>query len=125
VKCGITTTLETVRFQRPDRIDFRLVRDPVPHVVESFLLTAGDGGTELRWQGELGTTTATSPTTAATSRLAARRARARTRGGRWVDAAAEARKTACRRRFKAAPETIATHGGRQVDVGAQTRRCDC
>ncbi len=55
VKCGITTTLETVRFQRPDRIDFRLVRGPVPHLVESFLLTASDGGSELRWQGELGT----------------------------------------------------------------------
>ncbi len=55
VKCGITTTLETVRFQRPDRVDFRLVRGPVPHLVESFLLTANDAGTELRWQGELGT----------------------------------------------------------------------
>ncbi len=55
VKCGITTTLESVRFQRPDRIDFRLVRGPVPHLVESFLLTPSDGGTELRWQGELGT----------------------------------------------------------------------
>jgi len=55
VKCGITTTLETVRFQRPDRVDFRLVRGPVPHLVESFLLAPSDGGTELRWQGELGT----------------------------------------------------------------------
>jgi hypothetical protein len=55
VKCGITTTLETVRFQRPDRIDFRLVRGPVPHLAESFQLTANDHGTELRWQGELGT----------------------------------------------------------------------
>ena len=55
VKCGITTTLETVRFQRPDRIDFRLVRGPVPHLVESFLLTPTGAGTELHWQGELGT----------------------------------------------------------------------
>ena len=55
VKCGITTTLETVRFERPDRVDFRLVRGPVPHLVESFLLVASDDGTELRWQGELGT----------------------------------------------------------------------
>jgi hypothetical protein len=55
VKCGVTTTLETIRFRRPDRIDFRLVRGPVPHLVESFLLTATDAGTELRWQGELGT----------------------------------------------------------------------
>jgi len=55
VKCGITTTLETVRFQQLDRIDFRLVRGPVPHLVESFLLTPSNAGTELRWQGELGT----------------------------------------------------------------------
>ena len=55
VKCGTTTTLETVRFQRPDRIDFRLVRGPVPHLAESFLLSPNDAGTELRWQGELGT----------------------------------------------------------------------
>ena len=55
VKCGVTTTLETVRFQRPDRIDFRLVRGPVPFLVESFLLTASDDGCELRWEGELGT----------------------------------------------------------------------
>ena len=55
LKCGITTTLETVRFQQPDRIDFRLVRGPVPHLVESFLLTPSNAGTELRWQGELGT----------------------------------------------------------------------
>jgi hypothetical protein len=55
VKCGTTTTLETVRFQRPERIDFRLVRGPVPHLVESFLLTPSDTGTSLQWQGELGT----------------------------------------------------------------------
>jgi Polyketide cyclase / dehydrase and lipid transport len=55
VKCGVTTTLETVRFARPERIDFRLVRGPVPHVVESFLLDAADGGTRLTWQGVLGT----------------------------------------------------------------------
>jgi hypothetical protein len=55
VKCGTTTTLETVRFHRPDRIDFRLVRGPVPHLTESFLLSPSDTGTQLRWQGELGT----------------------------------------------------------------------
>jgi hypothetical protein len=55
VKCGVTTTLETVRFERPNRVDFRLVRGPVPHVVESFLLTPSQEGTVLRWQGELGT----------------------------------------------------------------------
>ena len=55
VKCGVATTVETVRFERPGRIDFRLVRGPVPHVVESFLLEESDDGTELRWKGELGT----------------------------------------------------------------------
>jgi Polyketide cyclase / dehydrase and lipid transport len=55
VKCGTTTTLETVRFTRPERIDFRLVRGPAPHLAESFLLEARDGGTNLTWQGELGT----------------------------------------------------------------------
>jgi hypothetical protein len=55
VKCGVATTLETVRFERPHRIDFRLVRGPVPHVVESFLLTSKGEASELRWQGELGT----------------------------------------------------------------------
>jgi hypothetical protein len=55
VKCGVTTTVETVRFERPERIDFRVVRGPVPHVVESFLLDDRDGGTTLTWEGELGT----------------------------------------------------------------------
>ena len=55
VKCGSTTTVETVRFQRPQRIDFRVVRGPIPHVVESFLLDEEQPGTRLRWQGELGT----------------------------------------------------------------------
>ena len=55
VKCGTTTTVETVRFQRPNRIDFRLVRGPVPHLRETFQLSPTDTGSELRWQGELGT----------------------------------------------------------------------
>ena len=33
-----TTTVETVRFERPHRIDFRLLRGPVPHVVETYEL---------------------------------------------------------------------------------------
>ncbi|MEZ0067254.1 hypothetical protein ABIA32_003267 [Streptacidiphilus sp. MAP12-20] len=49
-------TVETVRFTRPDRIDFRLTRGPVPHVVESFTLTeTAAGGTRLEYAGELGT----------------------------------------------------------------------
>jgi hypothetical protein len=55
VKCGATTTLETVRFERPERIDFRVVRGPVPHVMESFVLEGAEGGTRLTWEGELGT----------------------------------------------------------------------
>jgi hypothetical protein len=55
IKCGTTTTLETVRFQRPERIDFRVVRGPIPHVVESFLLYEEEPGTRLRWEGELDT----------------------------------------------------------------------
>jgi len=55
VKCGVTTTVETVRFERPDRVMFRVVRGPVPHVAESFVLAEVDDGTELIWEGELGT----------------------------------------------------------------------
>lgn len=51
----VATTLETVRFQRPSRIDFRLVRGPVPHVVESFVLSDAGSGTSLVYEGELGT----------------------------------------------------------------------
>ncbi len=54
VPTGVTTTVETVRFERPGRIDFRLVRGPVPHVAESFVLDEVEGGTRLTWQGELG-----------------------------------------------------------------------
>jgi hypothetical protein len=55
VRCGVASTVETVRFRRPERVDFRVVRGPVPHVVESFLLESIDGDTRLTWQGELGT----------------------------------------------------------------------
>lgn len=51
---AVVTTVETVRFDRPGRIDFRLVRGPVPHVAESFTLNAVATGTELTWEGELG-----------------------------------------------------------------------
>ena len=55
VKCGLTTTVETVRFDRPERVVFRVVRGPVPHVSESFGLKEVDDRTELTWEGELGT----------------------------------------------------------------------
>jgi hypothetical protein len=53
---GLTArTVETVRFERPDRVHFRLVRGPVPHVVETFVLREVAGATELEYAGELGT----------------------------------------------------------------------
>ncbi|MFI2201824.1 SRPBCC family protein [Streptomyces sp. NPDC020192] len=49
------TTVETVRFTRPERVDFRLVRGPVAAVAESILLTGDGSGTRLVYAGELGT----------------------------------------------------------------------
>lgn len=51
----IATTLETVRFTRAERIDFRLTRGPVAHVVEQFVLDEHNPGTRLSYRGELGT----------------------------------------------------------------------
>ena len=48
------STLEVVRFERPERITFRLVRGPVPHVVESYELHELDAGTRFVYSGELG-----------------------------------------------------------------------
>ena len=48
-------TVETVTFDPPHRIGFRLVRGPVPHVTETFTLDHVDGDTLLRYDGELGT----------------------------------------------------------------------
>src|SRR5262249_1662109 len=50
----VATTVETVRFTRPDRIDFRLVRGPVPHVIETFILTEDQDATVLEYRGEIG-----------------------------------------------------------------------
>lgn len=50
----VTTTLEMVRFEPPELIHFRLVRGPVPYVVEQFHLRETDEGTELEYSGELG-----------------------------------------------------------------------
>jgi hypothetical protein len=52
----VATTTETVTFERPERIGFRLLRGPVPHVSETFqLIATGTAATLLRYQGELGT----------------------------------------------------------------------
>jgi len=50
-----TTTVETVRFDPPGSISFRLLRGPVPHVTETFELEETEEGTELVYTGELGT----------------------------------------------------------------------
>jgi Polyketide cyclase / dehydrase and lipid transport len=50
-----TTTVETVRFERPHRISFRLLRGPVPHVAETYELRPAPGGTAFTYSGELGT----------------------------------------------------------------------
>jgi hypothetical protein len=51
----VAQTVETVRFTRPQRVDFRQVRGRVPHVVEAFVLAEQPGGaaTALAWQGEI------------------------------------------------------------------------
>jgi hypothetical protein len=49
------TTLETVSFDRPRRVSFRLIRGPVPGITEEFTLTEDDGTTRLSYSGELGT----------------------------------------------------------------------
>jgi hypothetical protein len=51
----VATTTETVRFHRPETVAFRLVRGPVPHVVERFTLHDDAGATRLDYRGELGT----------------------------------------------------------------------
>ncbi len=51
----VATTVESVRFDRPATVDFRLLRGPVPHVVERFTLHDVDGSTRLEYGGELGT----------------------------------------------------------------------
>lgn len=51
----VTTTVETVRFDRPHSVAFRLLRGPVPHVVERFSLEEMSGSTRLEYTGEMGT----------------------------------------------------------------------
>ena len=41
----VATTIETVRFDRPATVAFRLLRGPVPHVVERFTLHDDAGST--------------------------------------------------------------------------------
>ena len=48
-------TVETVSFDPPQLISFRLLRGPVPLVTETFELVSIDTGTRLTYTGELGT----------------------------------------------------------------------
>lgn len=50
----MSTTVETVRFESPERIEFRLVRGPVPHVAETFVFHETASGTRLDYIGVLG-----------------------------------------------------------------------
>lgn len=47
-------TVEAVVFEPPNRISFRLLQGPVPHVSEEFVLEQIRSGTLLTYRGELG-----------------------------------------------------------------------
>lgn len=48
-----STTIESVRFEAPERISFRLLRGVAPSVTEEFAFQDADHGTVMRYQGEL------------------------------------------------------------------------
>jgi hypothetical protein len=50
----VATTVETVRFERPGAVHFRLLRGPVPHVIERFELIEEGNTTLFHYEGELG-----------------------------------------------------------------------
>lgn len=47
-------TVEAVNFEPPHRVGFRHLTGPVPHAVEQFALEEAQGGTVLRYGGEVG-----------------------------------------------------------------------
>jgi len=47
-------TVEVVEFEPPETVSFKHLIGPVPHGEETFTLSETDGGTELRYQGEIG-----------------------------------------------------------------------
>jgi hypothetical protein len=53
----VSTTVESVRFERPRRIHFRLLRGPVPLVTETFEFKPGKAAatTDFEYRGELST----------------------------------------------------------------------
>jgi hypothetical protein len=50
----VARTLETVTFERPDRMTFHLVRGPVPLVTETFEFAPSADGTDFTYTGEIG-----------------------------------------------------------------------
>lgn len=50
----VVTTRETVAFERPHRIAFRLLHGPVASVEEEYLLEASQSGTSFSYHGTLG-----------------------------------------------------------------------
>jgi hypothetical protein len=48
-----STTVESVRFEAPERISFRLLRGVAPSVTEEFTFEEADLGTVMRYRGEL------------------------------------------------------------------------
>jgi hypothetical protein len=46
-------TVEVIELDPPGRVGFRHLAGPVPHAVEQFALEESDGGTEIRYGGEL------------------------------------------------------------------------
>jgi hypothetical protein len=56
VGSGLTAvTVETITLNPPIRMVFRLLRGPVPHVIETFTFDETADGTRLSYSGELGT----------------------------------------------------------------------
>jgi len=56
VACGLTaTTVEAVRFERPNRVSFRVLRGPVPSVTETFELSGDGESTAFAYTGQMGT----------------------------------------------------------------------
>jgi Polyketide cyclase / dehydrase and lipid transport len=56
VGSGLTAvTVETVSLDPPNRMGFRLLRGPVPYVIETFTFDDSANGTRFSYSGELGT----------------------------------------------------------------------
>jgi hypothetical protein len=47
-------TVEVIEFEAPARVGFRHLTGPVPYAVEQFVLGEGEGGSNLRYSGEIG-----------------------------------------------------------------------